>query len=679
MADGVDNAVQDDDLFIFQNQSAASSKMKVVDAKTLQNYFSEIDMTGTDANTEFTLLFTDSTQSDGTTAGRTINFNSDGSSDLAYNPSTNLLRLKGSMQLMDDAVTLSLGADQDVILTHVADTGLLLSGSTGAEKIQFRDSTLTIGSSADGQLDLAADVELQVVAPTIDLDASTAFTLDGGDVTISGAAHSITSTTYSLDASSAITLDSDAAVTIGGAGVDIDADGSSKVTIDGAGGIDIGVNADVAVDIDAAALTMNASGEMSIEGEAGVLLHSSEASADAVIIKASATSGGIDLIASGSNVALSLDANSADFGTEIQVNVDSTTESSGTDSGALVVDGGVGIAKNLNVGGSGSISGDLTVTGDFSVLGQTTTIDTVNLLVEDPFVVMAKNVSGTPAMDQGFMFERGTSDNSAIIWDESAGQFAFIQTNSSHEVQGNVDIADYYGIRVGGLTVDDNATVAGTLDVTGRTSLSGAVDLGDGASDAISVLGTATFTPTADFDAGLTAAAGQSVSGDGELTVTAAGQLNLDATAGKIQLSASAGLELESVPQAIIDLDADFMYFADDSDSGLVKKELVSDMLQLAKGDGIQVADTGLISIAPVEEAFRSTDRSGAAFTLSDSYSTQILQETFAVYLNGQLLVNGNLANTSGISDYTVSGDQLTMAEAVTDTNDVVIVRYIKK
>jgi len=40
-------------------------------------------------------------------------------------------------------------------------------------KIQFRDSAIYINSSADGQLDIVADGEIQAVAPIIDLDATT--------------------------------------------------------------------------------------------------------------------------------------------------------------------------------------------------------------------------------------------------------------------------------------------------------------------------------------------------------------------------------------------------------------------------------------------------------------------------------------------------------------------------
>ena len=65
-----------------------------------------------------------------------------------------------------------------------------------------------------------------------------------------------------------LTVDSEAATLVldGHTGVDIDASNSGKVSIDGAGGIDIGVAADVAIDIDSAALDIDASGAITVDG-----------------------------------------------------------------------------------------------------------------------------------------------------------------------------------------------------------------------------------------------------------------------------------------------------------------------------------------------------------------------------------------------------------------------------
>ncbi len=74
------------------------------------------------------------------------------------------------VSLLSDASVLNFGADKDVSLTHVADTGILLNSS---REIQFRDSALTIGSTADGQLDIDADTEVEITTGTLDVNATT--------------------------------------------------------------------------------------------------------------------------------------------------------------------------------------------------------------------------------------------------------------------------------------------------------------------------------------------------------------------------------------------------------------------------------------------------------------------------------------------------------------------------
>ena len=73
-----------------------------------------------------------------------------------------------------DGGTIQFGNDQDVTLTHVADTALLLNA---AMRIQFRDSGLYIGSNADGDLDIVSD---GTAADSINLESAGGITLDAG-------------------------------------------------------------------------------------------------------------------------------------------------------------------------------------------------------------------------------------------------------------------------------------------------------------------------------------------------------------------------------------------------------------------------------------------------------------------------------------------------------------------
>ena len=75
--------------------------------------------------------------------------------------------LEWSDLFLADGAVISFGVDQDVTLTHVADTGLLLSST---DQLQFGDSGTYIHQSADGVLDLVSDTEIEINATTIDMN-----------------------------------------------------------------------------------------------------------------------------------------------------------------------------------------------------------------------------------------------------------------------------------------------------------------------------------------------------------------------------------------------------------------------------------------------------------------------------------------------------------------------------
>jgi hypothetical protein len=105
---------------------------------------------------------------------------------------------------------------------------------TTTDEVQFRDTALTISSSVDGQLDIAADVELEIVAPTLDINASTAVTIDTTTMTMTGSVNVVGDLdvdNLNINGNSIISTNTDGniALTPNGTGeVDI-----SKVDIDG--------------------------------------------------------------------------------------------------------------------------------------------------------------------------------------------------------------------------------------------------------------------------------------------------------------------------------------------------------------------------------------------------------------------------------------------------------------
>ena len=108
----------------------------------------------------------------GTTITATTAFVPDASDGAALGTTA----LEFSDLFLADAAVIALGDDQDVTLTHVADTGLLINTTM---VIQFRDSAINIGSPADGDLDINADDEIELNSTLIDIN---------GNVEISGTA-----------------------------------------------------------------------------------------------------------------------------------------------------------------------------------------------------------------------------------------------------------------------------------------------------------------------------------------------------------------------------------------------------------------------------------------------------------------------------------------------------------
>ena len=77
--------------------------------------------------------------------------------------------LEWSDLFLADGGIIKFGNDQDVLLTHVADTGLLLSGTN---VIQFNDASQNIGAPSATVLDINATDEIELNATLLDVNAN---------------------------------------------------------------------------------------------------------------------------------------------------------------------------------------------------------------------------------------------------------------------------------------------------------------------------------------------------------------------------------------------------------------------------------------------------------------------------------------------------------------------------
>jgi hypothetical protein len=151
------------------------------------------------------------------------------------------------VSLQSDGAIINFGVNAEIQLTHVHDTGLLLTETGGgAPTLQFRDSAISISSSADATLDLAADGDINLTAGVdINIPANVGLTFgndaekiegDGTDLTIAG-------NNINLTAVADVNIPSGVGLTFATA-EKIESDGTDLSITVGSGG-DINIPADI--------------------------------------------------------------------------------------------------------------------------------------------------------------------------------------------------------------------------------------------------------------------------------------------------------------------------------------------------------------------------------------------------------------------------------------------------
>ena len=277
----------------------------------------------------------------------------------------------------------------EVLALSNTTAGTDISVSTD-DKVQFRDAAIYINSSVDGQLDIVADTEIQIAATTIDIDGAInasgeiiAASLDiSGDVDVDG-----TTNLDIVDIDGAVNMATTALVT----GVL-----TTTATQVATGGITSGSN--IVSDTD----STDDLGTTSVRW-ANLFVDSITATDQ---ITATGFTGTLDGIL-GSGAAAAATVTTLD--TSGAVNLNLITDSSSSTSGALIVDGGVGIAKKLYVGT------DLDVDG-------TTNLDVVDI---DGAVQLDATLT-IGANDQGYdVILYGDTASANVTWDTSADDLIF--------------------------------------------------------------------------------------------------------------------------------------------------------------------------------------------------------------------------------------------------------------
>jgi hypothetical protein len=120
--------------------------------------------------------------------------------------------------------------------------------------------------------------------------------------------------------------------------------------------------------------------------------------------------------------------------------------------------------SNISTDDDVLIDSNLTVSGDLVIQGDTVSLNTAELLVEDNFIILNSNVTGSPTLNAGIEIERGTQPNVILRWNESDDQW-----------QVTVDGTNFYNILYGDQQVSTTSDVIFNLvtsnligDVTGN-------------------------------------------------------------------------------------------------------------------------------------------------------------------------------------------------------------------
>ena len=160
--------------------TAAASKVLVLDSNkdigTIRNL--TIDGTFSDGNYTFDTsgnvsglgtVASGNITSSGTVQGTTITATTAFVPDASDGAALGTTSLEFSDLFLADGAVISLGDDQDVTLTHVADTGILLNGTS---QLQFNDASQNITAPSATVLDINATDEIELNATLVDINAN---------------------------------------------------------------------------------------------------------------------------------------------------------------------------------------------------------------------------------------------------------------------------------------------------------------------------------------------------------------------------------------------------------------------------------------------------------------------------------------------------------------------------
>ena len=438
------------------------------------------------------------------------------------------------------------------------------------KKVGFRDSAIYINSSADGQLDIVADTEIQIVATTIDIDGAInasgeiiAASLDiSGNIDVDGTTNlDVVDIDGAVSIAAATTIDTDNKIQFRDTGLyinsstdgqlDIVADtevqiAATTVDINGAvdvsGNLSVGGNLDVTGTFDLSDSNFTNAGDIqldSITGDSDTNTSITFSGSDVITV----TTGGETQVTFNNGSILPTTDNDVDLGSSSlefkDLYIDGTayvdainfngTAISATAAELNIMDGVTSTAAELNIlDGVTSTAAELNILdGVTSTAAELNILDGVTATTAEINLIDGDTSRGTTAVASG---------DGILINDAGTMRMTNVDTVSTYFASHNVgggNIVTTGALNSGSITsgfgaIDNGSSnitttgvgsfgsldISGAIDVDGTTNLD-AVDI-DGAVDMASTLqvtGVATLTATAIANAGVSVKNGATSAG----------------------------------------------------------------------------------------------------------------------------------------------------------------------
>jgi hypothetical protein len=216
--------------------------------------------------------------------------------------------------------------------------------------------------------------------------------------------------------------------------------------------------------------------------------------------------------------------------------ISNTTDSTTKDNGCLVLEGGLGVEKSVNVGGNLKVTGVSTFVGNVTFEGGTVTLGDSNT----DNVVFAADVNSNILPNTDATFDIGDATVSKR-WRHASfsGVGTFATGAVIDAVQIGITLANEIDTTSGVLILDsaagqvqiqDDLSVTGVSTFTGVLNVNNAVRVGAG----LSVVGVSTFTGQIDANGGADISGGETVLSSATVSDLTAGRVVLAGTSGAL-------------------------------------------------------------------------------------------------------------------------------------------------